>query len=246
MKGVRQLAAAVPAPAGQQAARATDISGSKLPHSKTFIIAAPMRILLVDDHAIVRAGLKRLLEDEFRGVTVTEAATADEAEANVATTNPDIVVLDISLPGRSGLELLPSLKGKTRVIVLSSFADAQFAVRALRDGASAFLSKDRAPRELIEAIHTVSSGRRFIGAELAEQLASVVAADHPGNPHESLSAREFEVFRLIASAKTVSEIASDLGLSVKTVSTYRARVLEKMGLASNAELMQYAMRNGLV
>jgi two-component system invasion response regulator UvrY len=205
-----------------------------------------MRILLVDDHAIVRAGLKRLLEDEFRGVSVEEAATADEAEASVEATRPDIVVLDISLPGRSGLDLLPALRGKTRVIVLSSFADPQFAVRALRDGASAFLSKDRAPRELIEAINTVSSGRRFIGAELAEQLASVVAADHPGNPHESLSAREFEVFRLIASAKTVSEIATDLGLSVKTVSTYRARILEKMGLASNAELMQYAMRNGLV
>jgi DNA-binding NarL/FixJ family response regulator len=205
-----------------------------------------MRILLVDDHAIVRAGLKRLLEDEFRGVTVAEAATADEAEASVAGAKPDIVVLDISLPGRSGLDLLPSLKGKTRVIVLSSFADPQFAVRALRDGAAAFLSKDRAPRELIEAINTVSSGRRFIGAELAEQLASVVAAGHPGNPHESLSAREFEVFRLIASAKTVSEIASDLGLSVKTVSTYRARILEKMGMSSNAELMQYAMRNGLV
>ena len=205
-----------------------------------------MRILLVDDHAIVRAGLKRLLEDEFRGVTVAEAATADEAEASVDATKPDIVVLDISLPGRSGLDLLPALRGKTRVIVLSSFADPQFAVRALRDGASAFLSKDRAPRELIEAINTVSSGRRFIGAELAEQLASVVAADHPGNPHESLSAREFEVFRLIASAKTVSEIAADLGLSVKTVSTYRARILEKMGMASNAELMQYAMRNGLV
>lgn len=205
-----------------------------------------MRILLVDDHAIVRAGLKRLLEDEFRGVTVTEAATADEAEVSVDATKPDIVVLDISLPGRSGLDLLPALRGKTRVIVLSSFADPQFAVRALRDGASAFLSKDRAPRELIEAINTVSSGRRFIGAELAEQLASVVAADNPANPHESLSAREFEVFRLIASAKTVSEIAADLGLSVKTVSTYRARILEKMGMASNAELMQYAMRNGLV
>jgi two-component system invasion response regulator UvrY len=205
-----------------------------------------MRILLVDDHAIVRAGLKRLLEDEFRGVTVVEAANADEAEVSVGAAMPDVVVLDISLPGRSGLDLLPSLKGKTRVIVLSSFADAQFAVRALRDGASAFLSKDRAPRELIEAINIVSSGRRFIGAELAEQLASVVAADRPGNPHESLSAREFEVFRLIATAKTVSEIAADLGLSVKTVSTYRARILEKMGMASNAELMQYAMRNGLV
>ena len=207
-----------------------------------------MKILLVDDHAIVRAGLRRLIEDEFREVQVSEASTADEGERMIRGDRPDLVLLDISMPGRSGLDLLASLRGATspRVIVLSSFADPQFAVRAVREGASAFLTKERAPHELIEAIRTVSSGRRFIGAELAEQLASVIADDRSSVPHESLSAREFEVFRLIASAKTISEIADSLGLSVKTVSTYRARILEKMGLSSNAELMQYAMRNGLV
>ena len=208
-----------------------------------------MRILLVDDHAIVRAGLKRLLEDEFRGVVIDEASSASEAEEKLAGGAPDIVLLDISMPGRSGLDLLPGIRTTApaaRVIVLSSFADPQFAVRAIRDGASAYLTKERAPRELIEAIRTVSSGRRFIGAELAEQLAALLASEHGANPHEALSSREFEVFRLIASARSVSEIAAELGLSVKTVSTYRARILEKMGMSSNAELMQYALRHGLV
>jgi DNA-binding NarL/FixJ family response regulator len=205
-----------------------------------------MRILLVDDHAIVRAGIRRLLEDEFRGVTIDEAASAEEAARAISANAPDLVILDISLGGgRSGLDLLPEIAPRSRVVVLSSFGDPQFAVRSIRDGASAFLTKERAPRELIEAVRTVLGGRRFIGAELAEQLAALVASDH-ARPHESLSAREFEVFRLIASAKSVSDIAVELGLSVKTVSTYRARILEKMGMSSNAELMQYALRNGLV
>lgn len=209
-----------------------------------------MLMLLIDDHAIVRAGLKRLLEDEFHGATVLEASTADEGEAMVASHQPQIVLLDISMPGRSGLDLLPVIRERapgTKVIVLSSFADPQFAVRAIREGASAFLSKERAPQELLEAVRTVILGRRFISAELAEQLASLLAnarGDRP--PHETLSSREFEVFRLIASARAISEIAQELNLSVKTVSTYRARILEKMGMSSNAELMQYAMRNKLV
>ena len=207
-----------------------------------------MRILLVDDHAIVRAGLKRLLEDEFRGVAIDEASTAAEAEERIAENGPDVVLLDISLPGRSGLDLLPGIRTMApaaRVVVLSSFADPQFAVRAIRDGASAYLTKERAPRELIEAIRTVSSGRRFIGAELAEQLAALLASEHGANPHEALSSREFEVFRLIASARSVSEIAAELGLSVKTVSTYRARILEKMNMKTNAELVRYAVEEKL-
>ena len=208
-----------------------------------------MRILIVDDHAILRAGLKRILEDEFADVVVGEAGAADDAARELAGGAWDVVLLDISLPGRSGLDLLPDIKRDhpaTRVIVLSSFGDQQFAVRSLRVGASAFLTKERAARELIEAIRTVVAGRRYVSAELAEQLAALVAADKPQSPHETLSSREFEVFRLIACARSVSEIGVELGLSVKTVSTYRARVLEKMGLSSNAELMQYAIRHGLV
>jgi two-component system, NarL family, invasion response regulator UvrY len=208
-----------------------------------------VRILIVDDHAILRAGLKRILEDEFADVVVGEAGTADDAVRELGGGAWDVVLLDISLPGRSGLDLLPDIKRDhpaTRVIVLSSFGDQQFAVRSLRVGASAFLTKERAARELIDAIRTVVAGRRYVSAELAEQLAALVAADKPQSPHDTLSSREFEVFRLIACAKSVSEIGVELGLSVKTVSTYRARVLEKMGMSSNAELMQYAIRHGLV
>lgn len=208
-----------------------------------------MRILIVDDHAILRAGLRRILEDEFADVVVGEAGSADEAAQQLAAAEWDVVVLDISLPGRSGLDFLPDIRRDypgAKVIVLSSFGDQQFAVRSLREGAGAFLTKERAARELIDAIRTVVAGRRFVSAQLAQQLAALVAADKPQSPHETLSSREFEVFRLIAGAKSVSEIGAELGLSVKTVSTYRARVLEKMGMSSNAELMQYAIRHGLV
>ena len=208
-----------------------------------------MRILIVDDHAMLRAGLKRVLEDEFEDLVVGEAGNADEAVRALANGEWNVVLLDIALPGRSGIDVLPDIKRShpsTPVIVLSSFGDQQFAVRSLRVGASAFLTKERAARELIDAIRTVVSGRRYVSAELAEHLAALVAADQPRSPHESLSSREFEVFRLIASAKSVGDISAELGLSVKTVSTYRARVLEKMGLSSNAELMQYAIRHGLV
>ena len=207
------------------------------------------RILIVDDHAIVRAGLKRLLEDEFTDATVGEASDAAQALALLETAPWDVIVLDISMPGRSGLDLLPEIHQRwreARVIVLSSFGDQQFAIRALRDGAAAFMTKERAPRELLDAVGTVMSGRRYIGNDLAEQLASVVASDRPGSPHETLSKREFEVFRRIATAQSLSEIAAQLGLSSKTVSTYRTRILEKMAMRNNAELMQYAIRNGLV
>jgi DNA-binding NarL/FixJ family response regulator len=207
------------------------------------------RILIVDDHAIVRAGLKRILEDELAGAAIGEAGNAAEALAELAASPWEVVVLDISMPGRSGLDLLPEIRDRwpaARVIVLSSFGDQQFAIRALRDGASAFLTKEHAPRELLEAIRTVVSGRRYIGTALAEQLAAVVAWDRAGAPHETLSRREFEVFRRIAAARSLSEIAAELELSAKTVSTYRARILEKMAMRSNAELMQYAIRNGLV
>lgn len=207
-----------------------------------------MKILLVDDHAILRAGLRRILMEDI-GAQVGEAADADQAMEQLQREQWDVLLLDISMPGRSGLDLLPTIRAAypaTRVIVLSSFGDQQFAVRALRDGALAFLTKERAARELFDAIQTVMSGRRFITADLAERLASLVAADTPRAPHETLSQREFEVFRLISGAHSPASIAQELQISTKTVSTYRARILEKMGMSTNAELMQYAIRHALV
>lgn len=207
-----------------------------------------MKILLVDDHALLRAGLCRILVDDLKA-SVGEAANAAEAMQRMAEQSWDLVLLDISLPGRSGLDLLPELRATypaTQVIVISSFDDQQFAVRSFRDGAQAFLTKERAARELLHAIEVVMSGRRYITADLAEQLVSLLSLDAPSAPHEALSSREFEVFRLIASARTPKEIAWQLDISAKTVSTYRTRILEKMELSSNAELMQYAVRHGLV
>lgn len=207
-----------------------------------------MKILLVDDHAIMRTGLRRILADEFPEAEIGEAGDADQALRMIGR-GWDVVLLDISLPGRSGLDILPQLRldcPSAKVVVLSSFGDQQFAVRALRDGASAFLTKERAAPELLDAVQTVLKGRRFITSDLADQLASLVAAKGAKAPHETLSNREFEVFRLIASAKSPLQISAELGISTKTVSTYRTRILEKMGLGSNAELMQYAIRNKLV
>ncbi len=183
------------------------------------------------------------------GAQVGEAGDAEEAMLQLQSEAWDVILLDISLPGRSGLDLLPEIRSSypaVRVIVLSSFDDQQFAVRALRDGAVAFLTKERAPRELLDAIRTVMNGRRFITADLADRLASLIACDSAKAPHETLSGREFEVFRFIATAKSPTEIAEQLHISTKTVSTYRARILEKMGMSSNAELMQYAIRHSLV
>lgn len=207
-----------------------------------------MRILLVDDHAILRSGLRRILEEAFQGVHVGEASTAEEALDLIREGAWELLVLDISLPGRSGLDALPeirSLRPRLPVVMLSMYGEQQFAIRALRAGASAYLTKEHAAEELIRAVGTVLSGRRYIGEALAEQLAAHVASDHERPLHELLSTREFEVLRLIASAKGMTEIAEELGLSVKTVSTYRTRILEKMQMGSNAELMQYAIRQGL-
>lgn len=206
-------------------------------------------ILLADDHALLRSGLRRILVDAIPGVAVGEAGSVDEVLAALPKEAWDLLVLDISMPGRSGLDAIPDIKAlrpALPILVLSMFAEAQFAIRALKAGASAYLTKERAPEELIQAVRTVLAGRRFVSVSLAEALAAHVALDREQAPHERLSAREFEVLRRIASAKAVGEIAEELGLSVKTVSTYRARILEKMQLSSNAELMQYALRHGLV
>lgn len=208
-----------------------------------------MKVLITDDHAVLRRGLKQILEDGFGKIQFGEAANAGEAIAQVAKDNWDLVVLDITMPGRSGLDALKeikALKPATRVLVLSVHSEDQFAVRVLKAGASGFLNKDSAPEELVKAVRKVTAGGRYVSASLAEKLAFSI--DHPIDqlPHQTLSDREFQVLRMIGSGKTVSEIAEELSLSVKTVSTYRARILEKMKLNTNAELTRYAFENKLV
>jgi DNA-binding NarL/FixJ family response regulator len=207
-----------------------------------------VRVLLVDDHPVVRKGMKAILEDEMPGVAVVEAGNGDDALAAL-TADTDVVVLDLSMPGRSGIDLLGEIKHRhprMPVLIMSLHSEEQFAVRALRAGASGYVSKAAAPQELALAVGKVIGGGRYVSAALAERLADDIADGSTGALHERLSHREFEVMRGIASGRTVSEIAATMRLSVKTVSTYRARLLEKMSLTSNAELTRYALENGLV
>jgi DNA-binding NarL/FixJ family response regulator len=207
-----------------------------------------IRVAIADDHAVVRQGLKQIIQDNG-GRIVVEAATGFEALAGIGKQPCDVVVLDVSLPGKSGLDVLRDLKQsqpKLPVLMLSMYPEDQFAVRALRMGASGYITKDSAPEELMAAIRKVISGGKYISPSMAEQLAETLTSDGDGPPHEALSDREYQVLRLIASGKSVSEIAELLALSVKTISTYRTRILEKMRLKNNAELIQYAIRNRLV
>jgi two-component system invasion response regulator UvrY len=208
-----------------------------------------MKILLADDHTVVRHGLKQILADEFKRATFGEARNAQEALDLVWKDNWDVVVLDITMPGRSGLEVLREIKKskpKLPVLVLSMHPENQFAVRVLKRGASGYMTKESAAVELVGAIKKVLAGGRYVSASLAEKLATYLASDNQKPPQELLSDREFQVLRLIASGKIVSEIAGELSLSVKTISTYRTRILEKMGLRNNAELMHYAMQHQLI
>lgn len=209
-----------------------------------------MRVLIADDHSIVRSGLKRMLAVEYPDVVVGEATSCKDVLDLATTARWDVVILDVALGAENGLTVLPKLKAACPalpVIVLSMYGERQFVTRALAEGASAYLTKEQAADEdLFRAIRAVCSGRRYLGEALAAQLADHLARDRGGRPHEALSSRELEVFLQLAAARSVSEIADRLGLSVKTVSTYRTRILEKMSLGSNAEIIQYAVRNGLV
>ena len=208
-----------------------------------------MRILITDDHAVVRQGLKQILAEEFKRAEFGEAGSAQEAIERVWKENWDVVVLDITMPGRSGLEVLKEIKKtkpKLPVLVLSMHPEDQFAVRLLKIGASGYMTKESAPNELVGAVKKVMAGGRYISGSLAEKMASYLAIDVQTPPHERLSDREFLVLRLIASGKTPTMIAKELGLSVKTISTYRMRILEKMDMANNAELTHYAIQNNLV
>jgi DNA-binding NarL/FixJ family response regulator len=208
-----------------------------------------MRILIADDHAVVRHGLKQILADDFPKAEYGEARNGQDALNRVWKERWDVVILDITMPGRGGLEILKEIKKarpKLPVLVLSMHPEDQFAVRVLKAGASGYMTKESAPEELVGAIRKVLAGGRHISASLAEIMAAYLTVKTEKPPHELLSNREFQVLRQIASGRTVSEIARELSLSVRTVSTYRTRILEKMGLKTNAELTHYAFQNQLV
>ncbi|MBM2811491.1 MAG: Response regulator, LuxR family [Chloroflexi bacterium] len=208
-----------------------------------------IRVLIVDDHAIVRSGLRALLSNEFRGAAFGEASDARQALEQLRNKKWDVAVLDIVLPGKSGLDLLKELKAEwpgLPVLVLSGHREDQFAVRVLKAGAGGYMAKESVPEELTKAIHKILDGGRYVSPALAEELALGVRKDLTRTPHETLSDREYDVMSRIASGRTVTEIADELSLSAKTISTYRTRVLEKLGVKNSAQIAQYAIRNGLV
>jgi two-component system, NarL family, invasion response regulator UvrY len=207
------------------------------------------RILVVDDHPLVRRGIVQVLSAECSTGAIGEAPNAAEALSELWARPWDAVVLDISLPGRSGLELLKEIKAgfpKLPVLVLSTYPEAQFATRMLRAGASGYLNKESSPEVLIQAIRRVLAGGKYISSSVAEHLASELGMDTSKPVHALLSDREYEVMLRIASGQTVGEVAEELHLSVKTVSTYRTRILEKTGFRNNSEMAQYAIRNQLI
>jgi two-component system invasion response regulator UvrY len=208
-----------------------------------------IRVLIADDHAVVRQGLRQILGDTPEMLVAGEATNGQEVLDKVRAEAWDVVVLDISMPDRSGLDILKQLQSerpKLPVLVLSLYSEDQYALRVLKAGASGYLTKDSAADELVKAIRKVVSGGRYVSALLAEKLAFEIGADASKLPHETLSDREYQVLRLIAAGKSVKGIAAELSLSVKTVSTYRTRILEKMNLGTNAELIHYAIQNHLI
>jgi len=208
-----------------------------------------MRILIADDHAVVRQGLMLILGRALGPMEFGEAADSRQAIAAALKEPWNLMILDLSMPGRNGLEVLKELRAQRPalpVLVLSMHAEEQYAVRAFRAGAAGYLTKANASAELVKAVERILSGGRYVSATLGEKLAAELVGRGPGPLHEKLSDRELEILRLIGSGRTVKEIAAELTLSSNTISTYRARLLEKMKLRTSAELMQYAISNGLV
>jgi len=208
-----------------------------------------IKVLIVDDHAVVREGIKQIASETSDIVVADEACNGQEVLSKVRKGNFDVVVLDISMPGRSGLDILKQLKSQRPelpVLILSIHPEDQYGIRALKAGASGYLSKESAPDELVAAVRKVAQGRKYITFSLAERLTFNLGIDAEPPPHETLSNREYEVMCMIASGKTVTEIAEELSLSVKTISTYRSRILEKMQMQKNAELTYYAIKRGLI
>lgn len=208
-----------------------------------------IRILIADDHAIVRRGLKQLLLEEYPSAEIAETADAESLISKVTQEKWDVVVCDLSMPGRSGLDALRQIKQispSLPVLIMSMHPEDQYALRVLKAGASGYLGKDAIHEELVQAIQTVLLGKKFITPSIAERLAEAFDTDTSQQTHETLSDREFDVFKLLAAGKSVSEIAAQLSLSVTTVSTYRARIMEKMKMRSNADLTRYALEKNLI
>lgn len=209
-----------------------------------------IRIAIVDDHALVRAGLRQYFSDQADFAVMGEAASGREAMALVRQGGLDVMVLDIGMPGQSGVDTLVAVKAREPdlpILILSGFAESQYATTLLRQGASGYLGKDCEPEEIVQAIRTIARGRKYISAAVAEQLAGELGDRHADQPaHSQLSERELQVFLHLAQGETVGQVAKGMSLSVKTISTYRSRVMEKMKLASNSELTYYALKQGLI
>jgi DNA-binding NarL/FixJ family response regulator len=207
-----------------------------------------IRLVIADDHAIVREGLKRIVGDAPDVQIVAEAKDGNEVMKIVREQDFDVLVQDLSMPGRSGMELIKLVKAekpRVRILVLSMHEELQYAVRAIKSGASGYLTKESAPGQLVQAIQKIAAGGAYITAEVAEQLALGAMPGAQAAPHEALSAREFEVFRHLVAGTSVTETAAQLNLSVKTVSTHKANLMGKLGVANQTELVRYAMRHGL-
>lgn len=209
-----------------------------------------IKVLLADDHALLRGSLKQLLEDTGFVQVVAQAGDYPEImKAMINNPSVEVAILDISMPGKNGVDVVKILKDKypaLKILMLSMHPEDQYAVRCLKAGASGYLTKNTAPEKLVDAIQVIAAGRKYITAELAESLASHLTEDTDKPLHSTLSDREFQTIRMIASGKKLSEIADELALSPKTVSVYRARILEKMRMKTNGELTRYALENGLI
>jgi two-component system invasion response regulator UvrY len=208
-----------------------------------------LKILLVDDHAMVRAGLRRILRDDIERAAFGEAESSSEALERVRREPWDIVVLDVSLPGRSGLETVKDIHALTPglpILVMTMHAEDQYAVRAFRAGAAGYITKGSSPAELVAAVRKVAEGGKYVSSSAGEALAESLFSRPDASGHASLSDRELQVLRMLGTGKTVTEIATDLSLSVKTISTYRARILEKLGMRTTAQLVRYCVAANLV
>jgi len=207
-----------------------------------------IRILIADDHAIIRHGLKQIVEESGEMRVVAEAGSGIEALRKIRDAECDVVLLDISMPDISGIDVLKQIhaeRPQLPVLILSIYPEDQYATRLIKAGAAGYMTKESAPSEVVKALLCVAGGKKYIRPSVAEMLAEEIGSAEDRLPHQTLSDREYQIFLLLASAKTVSEIADTLALSVKTVSTYRTRILEKMHLSNNAELMRYAIDNQL-